>query len=148
MCDGVVPEASERAEETAPDPQVVIFMFGDNDVRKGGIPEDILSDFVEALDQLTAIPYCRVVLCSLVPSYGRYDETKEEFKRLNNHLRILCNGNPKATFCDFTRQLFKDRLTLDGSLYHDDVHLNDRGSEIVAKAIFTHLVKLPRIKTP
>ena len=66
MADGVVFEVSNRANQFAPLPQRIILNFGDNDIRDGGSLEDILAYFVELVDQLTAIPYCRVVLTSLV----------------------------------------------------------------------------------
>ena len=147
MEDGVVFEVSNRANQFAPLPQRVILNFGDNDIRGRGSLENILAYFVELVDQLTAIPYCRVVLTSLVPSYGRYEETKEEFNRLNNHLKVLCNNNPNATFCNFTRRLYQDGI-LDGGLYRDNVHLNYNGSTIMAESIYSHLVNLPRIKKP
>ena len=147
MEDGVVVEVSNRANQFSPLPQWVVLNFGDNDIREGRAPEDILADFVEVVDRLTAIPYCRVVLTSLVPSFGRYEETKEEFNRLNNYLRVLCNNNPKATFCNFTRRLYQDGI-LDGGLYRDNVHLNFLGSKTMAESIYAHLVNLPRIKTP
>ena len=81
MEDGVVDEVSHYATQFAPLPQWVILNFGDNDLREKRRVEDIVAEFAEVVDRLTAIPYCRVVLTSLVPSYARYEETKHDFKR-------------------------------------------------------------------
>ena len=145
MADGVAEEVIEVANETAPNPQIVILNFGDNDIREGGQLQAILSYFEELMEQLTEIPFCRVVLTSLVPD--RYKQTKEDFNNLNHHLRILCNGNPKASFCDFTHQLFEDGR-LNAGLYKDNVHLNFWGSKLMAESIYQHLVDLPIINGP
>ena len=147
MEDGVVDEVSHYATQFAPLPQWVILNFGDNDLREKRRVEDIVAEFAEVVDRLTAIPYCRVVLTSLVPSYARYEETKHDFKSLNDHLKVLANASPKVTFCDFTRCLFQDGI-LDGNLYRDNVHLNYVGSKTMAESIFAHLINQPKIKTP
>ena len=73
-----------RSQLCAPSPQIVILNFGDNDIREGGQPKDILPYFEELVELLTEIPYCRVVLTSLVPSIGKYEQTKEDFNIRTN----------------------------------------------------------------
>ena len=130
-------------------PLFIIVNYGDNNTRallqRNRHSSAIFPLFSQLLDKLEEIPFCRVILTSLVPTFGKDEDTKEEFHSLNDFLRNLCKDRPKASYCCFVRKLFVNG-ELNGDFFDDDVHLSDAGAAIMANAFHRHLYNLPRIK--
>ena len=145
----LVEEIVSTAQSVSPSPFFIIVNYGDNNIRalirRNGHASAIFPLFIQLLDRLEAIPFCRVILTSLVPTYGRDNTTKEEFNCLNEFLRNLCNDRPRASYCCFVRQLFVNG-ELNHEFFDDDVHLSFAGAETMANAFRSHLYNLPRIK--
>ena len=145
----LVEEIVSTALSVSPSPHFIIVNYGDNNiralVRRNGHSSAIFPLFSQLLDRLEQIPFCRVVFTSLIPTFGKDQDTKEEFHSLNEYLRNLVKGRPTASFCCFVRQFFVDG-ELHGDFFDDDVHLSFSGAEIMANAFHRHLYSLPRIK--
>ena len=145
----LVEEIVSTAISVSPSPHFIIVNYGDNNiralVRRNGHSSAIFPLFIQLLDRLEQIPFCRVILTSLVPTYGRDNTTKEEFNCLDEFLRNLCNDRPRASYCCFVRQLFVNG-ELNGEFFDDDVHLSFAGAETMANAFRSHLYNLPRIR--
>lgn len=141
----LVDEVVERASQVSPMKQVIVLNYGDNNTRENGRSSDIFPYFSQLLDRLQDIPFCSVVLTSVVPTFGRDEDTKEEFNRLNNFLRILCKDKPRAFYLAFVHRLFVNG-NLHQDYFDDSVHLSSEGARIMAEAIHRRLVFLPRIK--
>ena len=149
MDQSVVDQVIEEAEERSPTKQVVVLNFGDNNLRRGKETAAAVSKFFEEIVlRFEQIPFARVVLTSLVPSYGNDSETKEEFNRLNNMLKNLCRNKNRASYSKITKNLkTEDYRAIDGDkFYEDDVHFNATGAEVFANAIYTHLHNLRSVK--
>ena len=145
----LVDDIVTTAHQVSPSPSFFIVNYGDNNVRdlvrKNRHASAIFPLFVQLLDRLEEIPFCRVILTSLIPSFGRDEDTKEEFHSLNEFLRNLCKDRPRASYCCFVRQLFVNG-ELSGDYFDDNVHLSFAGATIMANAFHRHLYRLPRIK--
>ena len=121
--------------------------MGGNNLRRGqNRPQDVVRHYRDILDHCHTIQNCRVVFCSLIPGIGHDDNSKEDFKTMNDLLSELCYSEEYksfASFCKFTRKLCINGR-LNEELYEDQVHLTQAGSQIVAKAIHSHLHGLPK----
>ena len=140
----LVDEVVERASQVSPRKQVIVINYGDNNIRQNERLCDIFPYFSQLLDRLQDIPFCSLVLTSVVPNFGRDEDTKEDFNRLNNFLKSLCKDNPRAFYLCIVRQLFVNG-NLHQDYFEDRVHLSSEGARIMAKAIHHRLVFLPRI---
>ena len=141
----LVDEVIERASQVSPRKQVIVINYGDNNIRENERLSDIFPYFSQLLDRLQDIPFCSVVLTSVVPNFGRDEDTKEDFNSLNNFLKSLCNDNPRAHYLCIVRRLFVNG-NLHQDYFDDAVHLSSEGARIMAEAIHHRLVFLPRIK--
>ena len=150
-----VKEICQTATSIEPLAQViVVFMGGNNHRRKPrnrnqtrqSRPQYVLKFYKDILDHCQTISNCRVVFCTLIPGIGHDQNSKEEFKTMNDLLNELCLSeeyNSFASFCKFTRKLCINGR-LNEELYEDRVHLTEAGSQIVAIAIHSHLHGLPK----
>ena len=144
-CDAIC-EVINLATEVAPQKHTIILNLGDNNIRKHGhLPEVILCDYVEIVEQTRKIKNCRLVFTSLVPTFGRDEEYRNEFWRMSEHLKALARLNSHVSWCNFTKCLYKNGR-LDPRNFQDDVHLSRSGAKIVAASLFTHLSNSPKIK--
>ena len=141
----LVDEIESRALQAHPKRQYIVVCSGDNNIRRGQTVSDLLPYFSQIVAKVEAIPYCRVVFTSLVPTFGRDEQTREEFKKMEDALRTLSNTSPKASFCSFVPKLMV-RGKLHEDFFEDDVHLSPAGAKILAECIHRHLENKPRIK--
>ena len=147
LVDEIVSTAWSTASKVSP--LFIVLNYGDNNtralLRRNGHSSAIFPLFSQLLERLEEVPFCRVIFTSLVPTFGKDEDTKEEFHSLNEFLRNLCKDRPRASYCCFVRQLFVNG-ELNGEFFDDDVHLSFSGAEVMATAFHRHLYNLPRIK--
>ena len=131
------------ARQISPAKHHVILNLGTNNVRDGVYSEDLLPFFKEIAEELGSIPNCHLILVSLVPSFARNEELKNEFWRLSQSFKAMAQLYPHVTWCNWVRQLFWNG-ELDHQCFEDDVHLSPMGAEIFANAIFRSLSYSPK----
>ena len=103
-----VQEITERATSVEPSNQVVCIFMGGNNIRRGqNRPQDVVRHYRDILDNCHTIQNCRVVFCSLIPGIGHDENSKEDFKTMNDLLSELCHSeeyNGFASFCKFIKE--------------------------------------------
>ena len=141
----LVGEIDTKAVQVAPQKQFIVVTYADNNFRRGQKVEDVLPLFSQIISIAEKLPFCRVVVTSMVPSFGRDEEMKEEFQKLEEALKKMCHNSSKASYCSFVNKLMV-RGKLNAANFDDDVHLSSAGAKIMAESIHRHLVNLPKIK--
>ena len=131
------------ARQKSPAKHYVVLNMGTNNIRNDGEhPEDLLCYFKEIAEELGTIPNCHLVLVSLVPSFARNEELKNEFWRLSQHFQAMAKLYPHVSWCNWVRQLYSNGK-LDPQHFEDDVHLSQSGAVIFTNALIKHLSYLP-----
>ena len=135
------------ARQYAPENHIVVVHLGSNNIRDGEKPEDLIGFFKNIVEELAQIPNCLMVLVSLVPSFARDEELKEDFHQFSLLLKALVDLHAHVSFCNWVRKLFVEGnwTKMDPDCFADRVHLSRKGAEIFADALFKHLQHLPRI---
>ena len=142
---GIVKMVTKRMNIEAPQKIVVVILLGDNNLRKNEDPNFVLKHFRRILNHIQSMENARVkvVMCTLIPSYGKDSKLKNVFKEMNE---LIVEEAKKYSFASsilLTKKLAKHG-DVNPAFYADDVHLNNEGSKLVAKAIFQHLNYLPK----
>ena len=77
---GVVQDIKNAATANSPLKQVIVILLRDNDLRHGERkPEELRCLVTSLLEYCHQISGCWVVFCSVIPSLGYYNTTKESF---------------------------------------------------------------------
>ena len=142
---GVVQDIKNAATANSPLKQVIVILLRDNDLRHGERkPEELRCLVTSLLEYCHQISGCWVVFCSVIPSLGYYNTTKESFIAFNRVMKEETDKFKKSSsFCQFTRKLLVNGV-LNPTYYSDSIHLSEPGAEIVARALHSHLQYLPK----
>ena len=81
------------------------------------------------------------IFAGIIPSLGTDDESKERFSLMSSLLWQLANFYEKCTFVS-TAKLFVHEGKVDPDFYHDDVHLNHKGTKILCEELAFHCMKI------
>lgn len=112
-------------------PRVVVFYAGDNDLASGKSPEQVRDDFATFLKQIRAgLPAAKLLYLSVKPSSSRW-ALYEKQQRVNELVRELIAGDPRAEFVDLATPLLgADGKPRDELFVADRLHLNKQGYEV------------------
>ena len=119
----------------------IVLLLGDNNLRYDTAePIDSFIGKVEYLVQnLQHVPKCQIILVSIIPC----PKTQQRFLKANSCLRKISYQNSNfVSYLDLENSRFFCNGAINESLFYDDIHLKDRGSEILAKLIFRHCCSL------
>jgi len=118
-------------------PRAVVIYEGDNDTGSYGVPP---AQIINELNELTAmihhvLPETRIFLISVKPSLARTEywdvaqETNELYKK-------LATENDKIFYIDIATPLLNpDGTVMNDIFVEDDLHLNEKGTQIWAATI-------------
>jgi lysophospholipase L1-like esterase len=117
-------------------PNTVVFYAGDNDIGRGGKPEQVLADFKKVVGELSKLnPECRVLFISIKPSVARWKLYGEQTKA-NALVRDYCDKTRGLTYVDIVPQMLRADGTPDPELFvKDGLHLSDKGYELWTAAV-------------
>ncbi len=129
-------------------PKTVVLYAGDNDIKHGLTPDQVVSDyqaFVSALKM--ALPDARLIFLAIKPSLKRWS-LYPSMQIANRRIAEIAKGDPHQIFVDIaTPMLATDDGTPNRDLFvKDGLHLNDAGYELWSSLLAPHLV--PRKTAP
>lgn len=118
------------------EPQKVFIYEGDNDINAGKPVRQILEEFFEIMEKVTAVvPEVQFYFISAKPSPLRW-EKKGQYELFNDQLKKFAMNHPNANYID----IWKPMLAKDGKpkpelFIEDNLHLNAKGYAIWKKAV-------------
>ncbi len=112
-------------------PQVVVFYAGDNDMARGLLPADVVSDYRAFVEKLqAALPETRLVYVAIKPSIARW-KLYPQMREANRQIAEIAAADPQQTFVDIATPMLGDDGTPRAELFLDDgLHLNDEGYQL------------------
>ena len=112
-------------------PGAVVFYAGDNDVGRGGKPEQVLADFktfVQAVRKDN--PSCRVLFVAIKPSLARWKKFDEQ-QKANALVKAYCETEKGLTFVDVVPvMLGADGTPIPDLFVKDGLHMTPKGYEV------------------
>jgi len=124
-------------------PRAVVIYEGDNDTGSYGVPPE---QIINELNELTAmihnvLPETRIYLISVKPSLAR-TEYWDVAQETNELYKEVAAGNDKIYYIDIATPLLNaDGTVMDDIFVEDDLHLNDKGTQIWASTIKAALME-------
>jgi lysophospholipase L1-like esterase len=121
-------------------PGTIVFYAGDNDIGRGGKPEQVLEDFrafVAAVrkDNLS----CRVLFVAVKPSLARW-KLFEKQQKANALVKSFCERETGLVFVDVVPLMLRADGTPDPELFvKDGLHMTPKGYELWTAAVKEHL---------
>lgn len=126
---------AERLNESAVclNPSKLILLIGINDLLLGRTAEEIFSDYVLLLDDVTsALPNAALYVQSVYPVAGRYEPYNEGVRALNRALSEYCAQNGIA-YLDVHSVLVDEKGTLNRAYTCDGLHYTPEGYRVIAR---------------
>lgn len=112
-------------------PGTVVFYAGDNDIGRGGKPEQALADFKAfvAAVRKTA-PECRVLFITVKPSLSRWKQFAVQ-QKANGLVKAYCESEQGLTFVDIVPvMLGADGTPIPELFQKDGLHMTPKGYEL------------------
>lgn len=123
-------------------PGAVVFYAGDNDIGRGGKPEQVAADFKAFVSAVRKDnPSCRVLFISVKPSLARW-KLFEAQKRANALVKAYCEGEKGLVFVDVVPlMLGSDGTPIPELFVKDGLHMTPKGYELWTAAVKAALAK-------
>jgi hypothetical protein len=118
------------------EPRAVVLYAGDNDVKSGRTPDQVLADFrAFATATHKALPKTRVYFIAIKPSPARW-ELFDVQRRANDLVKEVCAKDERLGFIDIVPPMLgKDGRPREELYVKDRLHLSPAGYEILADAV-------------
>ena len=135
--------------------QIHIIIMGGNNIRSRGHATEVIPFFRSIIEYATNISGCFVVIVGLLPSPKTDIDSKKRFENASSLLKQLTfRYSQKSSFLNaakfFLKELSEENSNVRGKVnetfFKDGIHLNNDGSEKLAKELRKHLVSLPNRK--
>jgi lysophospholipase L1-like esterase len=112
-------------------PSAVVFYAGDNDIARGGKPEQVLADFKEFVATARkGNPDCRVLFVAIKPSVARWKQFDTQ-KKANALVKAYCESHEGLAFIDVVPLMLRADGTPDPELFvKDGLHMSEKGYAI------------------
>ena len=112
-------------------PGTIVFYAGDNDIGRGGKPEEVLADFKAFVAQVRKDnPACRVLFVAIKPSLARWKKFDEQ-KKANSLVRSFCEQEKGLVFVDVVPlMLGADGTPIPELFVKDGLHMTPKGYEL------------------
>ncbi|SMD43803.1 Lysophospholipase L1 [Aquiflexum balticum DSM 16537] len=122
------------------EPKKIFIYEGDNDINAGKPVRQILDEFFEIMEKVTAIvPDAQFYFISAKPSPSRWAK-KGQYELFNERLKIFAMNHPNANFIDiWTPMMAKDGKPKPELFLEDNLHMNEKGYAIWKKAVKPYL---------
>jgi hypothetical protein len=118
------------------EPRAIVFYAGDNDMKSGRTPEQVLSDFrafVAAVHR--ALPKTEVYFVAIKPSPARW-ELFDVQSRANSLVKEFCAKDDRLGYVDIVPPMLgKDGRPREELFVKDRLHLSPAGYEILTEAV-------------
>lgn len=117
-------------------PGTIVFYAGDNDIGRGGKPEQVLADFQAFIAVVRKDnPKCRVLFIAVKPSIARW-KLFEVQKKANALVKAYCESEKGLTFVDVVPLMLRADGTPDPELFvKDGLHMTPKGYELWTAAV-------------
>lgn len=121
-------------------PSKVFIYEGDNDISGGKSSEEILVTYELITNKIQeAVRGVEIILISPKPSVARW-ELKDKYNDLNSKLKKFSKGKKNVKFADLWKPMLdKDKEPMKDIFIKDNLHMNQKGYAIWAKAIKKYL---------
>jgi lysophospholipase L1-like esterase len=112
-------------------PGTVVFYAGDNDIGRGGKPQEVLTDFKAFVAAVRKDnPSCRVLFVAIKPSLARWKKFDEQ-KKANALVRSFCEQEKGLVFVDVVPvMLGPDGTPIPELFVKDGLHMTPKGYEL------------------
>jgi lysophospholipase L1-like esterase len=112
-------------------PGAIVFYAGDNDIGRGGKPEQVLTDFKAFVAVVRKDnPNCRVLFIAIKPSLARW-KLFETQKKANALVKTFCESEKGLPFVDVVPLMLRADGTPNPDLFvKDGLHMTPKGYEI------------------
>jgi len=122
------------------EPKKIFIYEGDNDINAGKPVRQILDEFFEIMEKVTAIvPDAQFYFISAKPSPSRWTK-KGQYELFNERLKKFAMNHPNANFIDiWTPMMAKDGKPKPELFLEDNLHMNEKGYAIWKKAVKPYL---------
>lgn len=122
-------------------PKTVLLFAGANDVNAGKSPEQVFEDYKAFVAKVrAALPETRILFMSIFPNLKR-EAQLERANAVNALVAAYVKGDPRLGYVDVASALCPDGKPRAEVLRDDQLHLNERGYEIVSKVVREALTK-------
>jgi lysophospholipase L1-like esterase len=123
-------------------PGTVVFYAGDNDIGRGGKPEQVAADFKEFVAAVRKDnPSVRVLFVAVKPSLARW-KLYDAQKKANALVRAYCAADMNLTFVDVVPlMLGADGTPIPELFQKDGLHMTPKGYELWTAAVNAALGK-------
>jgi lysophospholipase L1-like esterase len=117
-------------------PGTIVFYAGDNDVGRGGKPEQVLADFKAFVAAVRKDnPTCRVLFVAIKPSLARWKQFEAQ-QKANALVREFCESEKGLTFVDVVPLMLGADGKPDPELFvKDGLHMTPKGYELWTAAV-------------
>lgn len=118
------------------EPKKIFIYEGDNDINAGKPVRQILEEFFEIMEKVTAVvPDAQFYFISPKPSPSRWQK-KGQYELFNEQMKKFAMNHSNANFIDiWTPMLAKDGKPKPELFLGDNLHMNDKGYAIWKKAV-------------
>lgn len=123
-------------------PGAVVFYAGDNDIGRGGKPEQVAIDFKAFVAAVRkGNPDCRVLFVAIKPSLARW-KLFEAQKKANALVKAHCESEKGLIFVDVVPPMLGSDGTPNPELFvKDGLHMTPKGYELWTAAVKAALAK-------
>ncbi len=124
------------------EPSMIVVYAGDNDIANGTEADQVANNAEVFVDGLRRAAHgSLVILLSVKPSAARW-EKKEAYEDLNGQLKLIAESLSNAVFVDVWSLLLNRKGEPNQKLFlEDQLHLNEKGYEILRNALLPYLSK-------
>lgn len=122
------------------EPKKIFIYEGDNDIHAGKPVRQILDEFFEIMERVTAVvPDAQFYFISAKPSPSRWSK-KGQYELFNEQLKRFAMNHPNVNFIDiWTPMMAKDGKPKPELFLADNLHMNEKGYAIWKKAVKPYL---------
>ena len=106
-------------------------------------PEELYAIYKYFLTEAKKIKNVVVLLCSILPSIENQHYNESYFLEFDERLKLLVDS--PSDLIHFSNSFRNDFGQIKRHLYQDDgVHLNDKGTDVMAKQIFNYVMRIQK----
>ena len=106
-------------------------------------PDELFSIFKHLLTESKKIQNVVVLLCTILPSIENQENNEAYFLEFDERLKLLVDS--PSELIHFSKSFRDGYGQIKRGLYEDDgVHLNKKGTDVMAKQIFNYVNRIPK----
>ena len=118
------------------EPRLVVIYVGDNDIGRGGSPDQVAADFQRLTGLIEReLPSTKIIFISLKPSIARWDSWGK-MQVANAKIRAICDADDSLVFADVGPPMLGANGEPKPELFVEDgLHLSDAGYDTWADVL-------------